>query len=140
MRVLYVGGFDVFHHGHQLAIKRARALAGLDGQLIMAVNSDAFMAHYKRVPRDNETVRATNVAATGLVDEVTIWDGPEGQDQQILDRHPDVYLAGSDWLGKDLAAQLGLATLAWFDEHQISLMFQSRPPGISTTALLGDAA
>ncbi len=136
MRVLYPGGFDLLHSAHMAALHTARRIAGPTGKLIVAVNSDEFMAHYKRKPMHTDRKRMFDVMETGIADQVILWDGPERQDQQILERHPDVYIAGTDWLGKDLAAQLRLPSLAWFDEHNISLMFLRRTPGISTTQLI----
>ena len=136
MRVLYPGGFDLLHPAHMTALRTARTIAGPDGSLIVGVNSDEFMAHYKREPIRTERQRVLEVMDTRIADEVILWDGPEGQDAQILAVSPDVYIAGTDWLGKDLAQQLGIPSLAWFDEHTISLMFLRRTPGISTTQLI----
>ena len=87
-----------------------------------------------------ERKRVLDVRDSGIADEVIIWNGPEGQDNQIISVKPDLYIAGTDWLGKDLAAQLGLPSLEWFDAHTISLMFLRRTPGISTTQLIEEGA
>lgn len=136
MRVLYPGGFDLFHAAHLAALHAAREVAGPAGTLIVAVNSDSFMAHYKRKPMHTDRKRVLDVESAGVADEVSVWEGPEGQAEQILAAKPDVYIAGTDWLSKDLAAQLHLPSLAWFDEHAISLMYLRRTPGISTTQLI----
>lgn len=136
MHVLYPGGFDMLHSAHVTALQTARRLAGPTGTLTVAVNSDEFMGHYKRKPMYTDRKRVLDVMQVGVADDIIVWDGPEGQDTQILDVNPDLYIAGTDWLGKDLAAQLGLPSLAWFDEHMISLMFLRRTAGISTTSLI----
>lgn len=136
MRVLYPGGFDLFHAAHTAALQVARRIAGPTGTLLVAVNSDDFMAHYKRKPMHTDRKRVLDVLDSGLADEVFVWDGPEGQDVQILAATPDIYIAGTDWLAKDLAKQLNIPSLAWFDEHAISLMYLRRTPGISTTQLI----
>lgn len=136
MRVLYPGGFDLLHSGHTTALRTARRIASHSGWLVVAVNSDAFMSHYKRTPARTEQQRVADVTNTGIADEVIIWDGPTGQDRQILALEPDIYVAGTNWLGEDLAAQLGLDSLEWFDEHTISLLFLQRTPNISTTKLI----
>jgi cytidyltransferase-like protein len=138
-RVLYPGGFDLFHEGHLAALQVARRLAGPGGHLTVAVNSDAFMGHYKRKPMHTDRKRVEDVVGAGVADEVIIWDGPDGQDAQILNVNPDIYIAGTDWLGKDLAAQLRIPALSWFDEHAISLLFLRRTPGISTSMLIGES-
>lgn len=136
MRVLYPGGYDLIHPGHLTALRTARHLAGPDGTLLVGVNSDLFMAHYKRVPINTEAQRVRQVTELGIADDVFIWHGPQDQDQQILDTTPDIYIAGTDWLTKDLAHQLRLPNLAWFDQHHISLMYLRRTAGISTTQLI----
>lgn len=139
MRVLYPGAFDLLHSAHISALQTARRIAGPNGTLIVGVNSDRLMEHYKRRPARTERQRVLDVMDTGIADEVIIWDGPDGQDAQILTVAPDMYIAGTDWLGKDLAQQLHLPSLAWFDEHAISLLFLRRTAGISTTQLLAVA-
>jgi cytidyltransferase-like protein len=136
MRVLYPGGFDLLHEAHIAALHAAKRIAGPTGHLMVGVNSDDFMTLYKRKPMHTDRKRVFDVIATGIADEVFIWDGPEGQAEQILEHDPDIYIAGTDWLGKDLAAQLGLPHLSWFDDHEISLLFMRRTPGISTTQLI----
>lgn len=136
MRVLYAGAFDMLHSAHVTALHAARRIAGPSGTLLVGVNSDDFMAHYKRKPMHTDRKRILDVIDTGIADEVFIWNGPDGQDSQILATAPDIYIAGTDWLAKDLAHQLHLPSLAWFDEHAISLLYLRRTPGISTTQLI----
>jgi cytidyltransferase-like protein len=142
VRVLYPGGFDLLHQGHLAALTTARTLAGRygHGHLIAAVNSDTLMAGYKRTPSRDQEQRAHDVRQLGIADEVIIWDGPEGQAEQILALHPDLYIAGTDWIAKDLAQQLRIPSLTWFDEHAISLLFLRRTQGISTTQLIEGTA
>lgn len=139
MRVLFPGGFDLLHPAHLIALQTARTIAGHDGSLTVAVNSDRFMEYYKRTPARTQKQRFIDVVGTGIADEVIIWNGPSGQGAQILAETPDLYIAGTDWLGKDLAAQLHIPSLAWFDEHAISLLFLRRTAGISTTQIIQDS-
>lgn len=136
LRVIYPGAFDMLHSAHVAALNTARRIAGPGGTLLVGVNSDDFMGHYKRKPMHTDRKRILDVIDTGIADQVFIWNGPEGQDEQILAATPDIYIAGTDWLTKDLAQQLHLPTLGWFDEHHISLLFLRRTPGISTTQLI----
>lgn len=138
MRVLYPGGFDLIHHAHVTALQTARRIAGPAGTLLVGVNSDALMRHYKREPMGTARKRVYDVTDLGIANDVFVWDGPEGQAEQILATQPDVYIAGTDWLSKDLAHQLRIPSLGWFDEHSISLMYLRRTAGISTTQLIQD--
>lgn len=137
MRVLYPGGYDLLHQGHRNALTTARTLAGRygAGHLIAAVNSDRLMEHYKRTPARTQEQRMADVLELGIADDVILWDGPEGQADRILEHKPHLYIAGTDWLTKDLATQLGMDDLGWFDQHNISLLFLRRTPGISTSQL-----
>jgi cytidyltransferase-like protein len=136
MRVVYPGAFDMLHSAHVTALQTARRIAGPGGTLIVGVNSDDLMRHYKRQPMHTARKRILDVEDLGIADHVQVWHGPDGQDSQILTANPDVYIAGTDWLSKDLAAQLHIPSLAWFDQHGISLMYLRRTPGISTTQLI----
>jgi glycerol-3-phosphate cytidylyltransferase len=136
VKVLYPGGFDLLHAGHINALTLARKIAGSDGRLIIAVNTDSFMSEYKRVPARTQQERVNDVIATGLADEVILWHGPEKQDEQIIHNSPDVYVASFDWVDRDLASQLRIPSLSWMDNQGISLLYIHRTPGISTTLLI----
>ena len=135
MRVLYPGGFDLLHHGHVNALNTARSIAGPDGTLTVGVNTDRLMVAYKRRPHDTEDERVRSVTRLGIPPQVILWDGPDGQGEQILAAEPDLYIAGTDWLSKDLAHQLRVPTLEWFDTNNISLLYLRRTQGLSTTQL-----
>jgi glycerol-3-phosphate cytidylyltransferase-like family protein len=111
-------------------------MAGPDGRLVVAVNTDKFMSEYKRVPARTQQERVDDVIATGLADEVILWHGPEKQDEQIVHNSPDVYVASFDWVDRDLANQLRIPSLSWMDDQGISLLYIHRTPGISTTLLI----
>lgn len=136
MRVLYPGGFDLLHTAHAAALQTARQIAGKAGTLIVGVNSDHLMEHYKRKPMHTDRQRVWDVQELGIADQVIVWNGPDGQDQQILEANPDVYIAGTDWLTKDLSHQLHIPSLGWFDTHHISLLYLRRTAGISTTQII----
>ena len=136
MKLLYPGGFDLLHAGHINALTLARKVAGSDGRLVVAVNTDKFMSEYKRVPARTQQDRVDDVIATGLADEVILWHGPEKQDEQIVSNSPDVYVASFDWVDRDLARQLRIPSLSWMDDQGISLLYIHRTPGISTTLLI----
>jgi cytidyltransferase-like protein len=140
VKLLYPGGFDLLHDGHINALTLARKMAGPDGCLIVAVNSDSFMSDYKRVPARTQQERINDVIATGLADEVILWHGPEKQDEQIVNNKPDVYVASFDWIDRDLARQLRIPSLSWMDDQGISLLYIHRTPGISTTLLINQKA
>jgi cytidyltransferase-like protein len=140
VKLLYPGGFDLLHAGHINALTLTRKMAGPDGCLIVAVNSDSFMSDYKRVPARTQQERINDVIATGLADEVILWHGPEKQDEQIVNNKPDVYVASFDWIDRDLARQLRIPSLSWMDDQGISLLYIHRTPGISTTLLINQQA
>lgn len=140
MKLLYPGGFDLFHAGHLNALTLARKIAGPSGHLVVAVNTDRFMSEYKRVPARTQQERVNDIVATGLADEVILWHGPENQDEQIIHQRPDIYVASFDWIDRDLAHQLRIPSLYWLDDQGISLLYVHRTPGISTTLLINKQA
>jgi cytidyltransferase-like protein len=49
--IVYTGGtFDLFHAGHAFLLSQCRKLAGPDGKVVIALNTDQFTASYKGRP------------------------------------------------------------------------------------------
>lgn len=99
--VLTYGTFDLFHIGHLRLLERAKALAGENGKLIVAVSTDEFNWNAKQkqaaIPYAE---RAAIVAALRCVDKVipeASWDQKEKDVQKY---GVDIFLMGNDWEGK----------------------------------------
>ena len=99
--VITYGTFDLFHIGHLRLLERAKALAGEDGKLVVAVSTDDFNWNSKRkksVVRDRD--RMAIVAALKCVDAVipeTCW---EQKRDDVAKNDIDIFVMGDDWRGK----------------------------------------
>jgi glycerol-3-phosphate cytidylyltransferase len=98
MRVITYGTFDLFHEGHVRLLERARALGD---HLIVGVTTDNFDdARGKLNVRQSLMERISNVQQSGLADEI-ILEEYEGQKITDIQKYDiDVFVIGSDWLGK----------------------------------------
>lgn len=126
--VLTYGAFDLFHIGHLRLLERAKALAGENGRLIVAVSTDAFNREGKgkscAIPYAE---RAEIVAALRCVDEVipeTCW---EQKAADVETYAADIFVMGSDWEGK-------------FDflKSRCEVVYLPRTEGISSTKIKTD--
>lgn len=128
MRILTIGTFDLFHHGHARLIDRAAHL----GTVTVGVNSDQFTRAYKGATVEDQDQRLDRVARHPGVADVTLNDGP-GIDL-IRRLMPDLLVVGSDWLGRYYPAQIG-TTADELASLGVAVLFLPRTPGISTTEL-----
>lgn len=104
--VITYGTFDLFHIGHLRLLERAKALAGVEGKLTVAISTDRFNCEDKHktctIP---DSHRAEIVAALRCVDEVIFEDSWDQKRRDILEHKIDIFVMGDDWQGKfdDLA-------------------------------------
>lgn len=122
--IVYTGGtYDLFHAGHASFLAECRKLAGTDGKVVVALNSDAFIATYKARPpvctyREREAV----LRACRHVDEVI--PNRVGADSRptIEEVRPDFIAIGVDWANKDYYRQMSFDQ-EWLDARGISLVY-----------------
>lgn len=99
--VITYGTYDLFHVGHLRLLKRAKALAGPDGSLVVAVSSDKFNweAKHKRcvIP---DCQRMEIIKALRCVDKVILEKSWDQKPQDIKDNEIDIFVMGDDWRGK----------------------------------------
>lgn len=123
--VITYGTFDLFHVGHLRILQRAKALAGENGRLIVAVSSDRFNWEEKHkrcvVP---DVSRMEIVGALRCVDVVIPEDNWEQKKMDVIRYHVDVFVMGDDWKGQ-------------FDflKDLCEVVYLPRTPDISSTAL-----
>ena len=94
IKVLFGGGFDIFHVMHLRSIEAAK---NEGDYLIVMVNGDELMKGYKKkVPTFNEDERAEIIRSLRPVDEVVIKDTFD--DMKYLKEHDvDVFVTGEEW-------------------------------------------
>lgn len=138
MNIVYTGGtFDLFHSGHVNLLKRCREVAGIDGKVVVALNTDDFIWQFKnKKPICSEQERLDVLLACRYVDEVVMNIG--GQDSRIsIDLvGPNYIVVGSDWAKKDYYAQMSF-TQEWLDERGIGLVYVPYTTSISSTKIRG---
>lgn len=138
--IVYNGGtYDLIHPGHLYVLRECRRLAGPDGAVVIALNTDAFVARFKGHPvRQAYLDRSEVLSAVRYVDRVIPNVGDEDSRPAIEAVMPDIILAGADWQSDDDAryfAQMGFDR-AWLDGRGITLRYCPRLlPGRSSTGL-----
>lgn len=138
MNIVYTGGtFDLFHSGHVNLLKRCKEVAGKDGKVVVALNTDDFIFQFKnKKPICSEQERLDVLLACKYVDEVVMNVG--GQDSRISIEMvgPNYIVVGSDWAKKDYYAQMSF-TQEWLDERGIGLVYVPYTQTISSTKIRG---
>lgn len=135
-RTVYTGGtFDVFHAGHVRFLADCAKLAGPDGQVIVALNTDEFVGSYKGAPpacsfADRKAVLLGCRHVSGVVANVAGADSKP----TIEFVGPDVIAIGQDWAVRDYYAQMQF-TPEWLDARGITLVYIARWTEHSSTAV-----
>lgn len=134
--ITYTGGtFDLFHAGHVFLLRECRKLAGPEGQVVVALNTDTFVATYKgKPPVCSYAEREAVLLACRHVDEVIKNSHGADSKPAIEAVNPDLLVIGVDWALKDYYAQMGF-TPQWLDERGISLIYVPHPQPLSSTAI-----
>jgi len=134
--IVYTGGtFDLFHSAHVRFLKACRRLAGADGDVVVALNTDAFIEAYKgSAPVMSFDERKEVLLGCKYVDAVIPNIGEADSKPSILQVMPDYVVIGDDWARKDYYAQMQFSR-EWLDQLEIQLVYVPYTPGISTTDL-----
>lgn len=113
----------MFHAGHAGLLRECRKLAGPDGKVVVALNTDAFVASYKsRAPVCTYREREAVLLACRFVDEVVQNRAGADSRPAIESVGPDIIAIGTDWAGRDYYQQMGFDQ-AWLDARRISLVY-----------------
>jgi len=137
---VYTGGtFDLFHSGHVNFLKRCQQISGVDGQVVVALNTDEFIYDYKKKkPVLNFDQRKDVLESCRFVSQVIANVGGSDSKKTIeMVELVDVIAIGSDWARKDYYAQMEFDQ-DWLDEKNISLIYIPYTKGISSTFIKGN--
>jgi len=135
VRIVYTGGsFDVFHAGHADFLYQCKKIAGPDGKVVVALNSDEFVARFKSQPTCTYEERRRVLEACRYVDEVVENVGNEDSTKTIesLVCRPNFLVIGDDWANRDYYKQMNF-TPEWLAERDISLLYVPRHRHLSST-------
>ena len=135
-KIVYTGGtFDLFHSGHVRFLKACRRLAGGEGKVVVALNTDDFIQAYKgKSPIMSFDERKEVLLGCRFVDSVVPNVGGADSKPTILQVSPDLIVIGDDWAKRDYYAQMQF-TQGWLDARLIQLVYVPYTQGISTTDL-----
>jgi glycerol-3-phosphate cytidylyltransferase len=135
LRVYSGGTYDLFHAGHVEMLRRLRDIAGPDGVVIVALNTDEFVKEFKgSAPVMSYEERETVLKACRYVDVVVKNIGGADSKPTILETKADFVIAGTDWAEKDYMKQMGF-TREWLEDNNVGFGYLPYTPGISTTDL-----
>lgn len=153
MTVVYNGGtFDLLHPGHIALLRGCRRIAGKDGFVVIALNTDEFIERFKgKKPVQSFSDRKIMLESTKYVDYVIDNFGEEDSKKTIeavpasLDHRfrlgfapkVDIVVTGTDWACRDYYGQMQF-TAEWLDENDIVLLYLDRRDPHSSTQLKED--
>jgi len=110
-------------------------LAGEDGEVVVSLNTDAFVTAYKgRPPVIPYGERAAVLQAVRYVSRVVPNSGGPDSKVAILQVHPDIVAIDTGWAQQDYYKQMDF-TQDWLDGQGILLVYLPRLEGISTTEI-----
>lgn len=94
IKVWVNGAFDLLHEGHLAFLKEAKEQGDF---LIVGLNSDNSIKTYKAKDRpiDSQEIRKKKLLATGIVNQVIIFDEPSPI-KVIKETNPDLIVRGHD--------------------------------------------
>ena len=97
IKVITYGTYDMFHHGHQRLLERAKALGDY---LIVGVTSDDYDKTRGKINNQQSLMeRIAAVKATGLADEIIVEEYEGQKIDDIRRLSVDIFTVGSDWIG-----------------------------------------
>lgn len=122
-------------------LEACKKIAGKDGKVIVAVNTDEFVEKFKGIkPTISLANRITVLLACRFVDEVIINSGGQDSTKTINDYiHNngiiDFVAIGDDWAPpKDYYSQMGF-TKEWLAKNGITLVYIDRNTGMSSSLI-----
>jgi len=129
---VYTGGtFDLPHSGHVSFLRKCAQL----GKVIVALNTDEFIEHYKgKPPVMSYQERRAVLEEFRCVSRVipNTWGADSKPTiEKVL---PDIIAIGSDWARKDYYKQMQFDQ-DYLDENGISLIYIPYTQGISSTEI-----
>lgn len=137
-RVYNGATMDTIHLGHLFVLRQCRELAGLDGEVIIGLNTDEFVEEFKgHRPVQPLAERMEIVAALRYVDRVVVNTGGTDSRPVLEAVQPDIIAVGHDWFSPDdskYCRQMGFSK-QWLAERGIRLHYMRWLPGYSSTNL-----
>ena len=132
-KIAYIGAtMDLIHSGHINIINEAKKLANY---VIVALNTDEFVARFKRKPIMTLSERLTVISNLKNVDLCIVNDANEHGEIMLERYKPNFVLFGSDYTFERYKKQLGV-TDEFLTKYNIQLIQVPYTSAISTTDLI----
>ena len=141
--IVYNGGtYDLLHRGHVDVFRQMRRLAGPNGLVVIALNTDEFVEEFKGHPPVT-SYDDRKAVLRGMRDIDAVFPNVCGADSRptIEAVGPDIIAAGADWWSEDDSkyfTQMGFDQ-RWLDERGIRLVYLDWLDGHSSTNLRATA-
>ncbi len=126
-----IGVFDLFHRGHVELLKNSSLLGE---NLIVAINGDDLVTHYKRKPIYSETDRLEIVKASKYVNHAFIvhdYDNKPFIEQYEI----DAIVHGDDWEKESYLKQIAV-TDEYLKSRNVELILLPYTNGVSSRDLI----
>ena len=127
MRVFLNGKFDLLTPAHYNLLNYARMYAGIEGQIMVAIDTDARIAesdpmlpvfHMEQRIRHLKMLTWRNGP---MVDQVAVFEDDQGLRDCIQAFKPQYMVKGADWKGKPVIGEDLVPEIIWYplitDEH-----------------------
>src|SRR5690606_16143939 len=111
MVIILNGKFDILTVGHINLLNHARLIAGEDGQVIVAIDTDRRISDSNiNLPIFNQEVRAEALrllrwCKRSMVDTVVYFDTDDELRTIIKKTNPDFMVKGTDWYQKEIVGK-----------------------------------
>lgn len=103
MRIIINGKFDVLHTGHFNILNFCRSIAGLDGEVMVCIDSDERIGN----PVIQQDIRKVNLMQLmwgnhKMVNDVRIFHSSDELCRIIEEFKPNYLVKGAEWIGKPI--------------------------------------
>ena len=137
-KVLTVGTFDLFHSGHITLLENCQKYSGIDGIIVVGLNTDRFVSTFKNPTIYSFQERIKILSSCRYVDRV-IENDSQCLKSMLIYVKPDYLIVGSDWAPpRDYVKQIGTTEL-WLAEHGIKLVFIPRSEDSQSSSKIREA-
>lgn len=104
--VLTTGVFDCgMHVGHFVLLQTCREIAGVDGKVIVGVNSDRSAGIYKRKPILDQYDRLHLMGQLKIANDIILIEQEHDIEVAIKDHNVDFYVKGAEWAGRKVTGE-----------------------------------
>ena len=123
------GTFDVLHAGHIKLFREAKKLAGPNGKVIVATDTDARISELKGESRpiNKQIDRVDFLRSIKYIDVVHVFSSDRNLEALLKQYKPDIFIIGDDYIGKRIIGS----------EFASEIVYYPRYGGLSSSKVIG---